>query len=148
MTSPTINLICVDHLEILDWYDGPVLAIATAEVGAFLVVLVAVQHSSDRRIYALVRIDDSYANSLLKHRHREDDSDLEFGHKLRAVMTRLPDGAFLTRLTVRQALTLSVCFDSEFSISSFVPYQRDSCWSDEVYVRWNDRMSQLEARPK
>ena len=138
--------ICFDSLEILDWYDGPVLAIGTYGELHFLVILIACEIATDNRIFAIFPIDEYWAQLLLRPIEEDKAGPTQvtsFRAQIDSCLSVHQGGAYLTEDNIERGRSIQMYQDSTFSPADFVPYDSNLAFDDQQFETWTQRLYEL-----
>lgn len=138
----------IDSLEIIEWYDGPVTAVAGCDNFNFLVVLIACKLPEDERIYVILSIDDTSVRNLLQSLEGDRPLDTE---EWKAVMEQLNQllreyrgDVYLTEEDPEQGKTINIYLDPSLVPFDLVPYDSESAFDDQRFETWEHRLEELK----
>jgi len=135
-----------DSLEILDWYDGPVVAVGTSGDLHFLVFLIACEITFDatNRIYAVLPIDRLDAEKLVSPDVTDPTSSRDqyvvFQDLFDSFLARYEGEAYLTKEVAEKGKSIDVYATMGFKPMDFVPYDTSAVFDNSRYETWAYRL--------
>jgi hypothetical protein len=133
--------IYIREMNILGWYDGPVIAIGKSEQGKLLSLLVAcVLPDQIDRIFLVIPLSDADEAEFLgpfDDKEKSPESASEESTKWLNGFLKLPKtDVFLSRDALNRDKSIELFRWSAYSPEKIVPYDIDNAWNADASVFW------------